>query len=176
MSLVNEMLRDLEIRRASSGERPQLDDLFAVDEAGAARRIRRQRLKRSLVWFAALCLIAALVGMMIGRVFYDYSGVTPPATVASLPQEAPAPVAPPVVEPQVGRATAQVGLLPSARNAAGRVAEPQRVATVMAKGAVKAASAAGGTKVRVRPSAEAPSTTAVSLPTVTTASGTRPWP
>lgn len=99
MSLVNEMLRDLEIRRASSGERPQLDDLFAVDEAGAARRIRRQRLKRSLVWFAALCLIAALVGMMIGRVFYDYSGVTPPATVASLPQEAPAPVAPPVVEP-----------------------------------------------------------------------------
>ena len=38
MSLVNDMLRDLEERRAAPGERLALEGLHAVDEAAAARR------------------------------------------------------------------------------------------------------------------------------------------
>ena len=71
MSLVNDMLRDLEARRAGAAERPQLDGLYAVDEAGAARRERSERLRRGMIWFSSLCLIGLLVGMMIGRVVID---------------------------------------------------------------------------------------------------------
>lgn len=68
MSLVNDMLRDLEERRAAPGERLVLEGLQAVDEAAAARRERIERLRRGSIWFMAVMLIAVLVGMMIGRV------------------------------------------------------------------------------------------------------------
>ena len=68
MSLVNDMLRDLEERRAAPGERLQLDGMHAVDEAAAARRERSERIRRGAVWFAAVILGSVLVGMMIGRV------------------------------------------------------------------------------------------------------------
>lgn len=93
MSLVNDMLRDLEARRAGPGERPQLDGLYAVDEQAAARRDRRERLRRNLIWFSSLCLIGLLVGMMIGRVVLDYNTDEPsaPATpVQEAVMEAPA--------------------------------------------------------------------------------------
>ena len=66
MSLVNDMLRDLENRRAGPDERVPLVGLHAVDEAAARRRERIERLRRGSIWFAAVMLIALLVGMMIG--------------------------------------------------------------------------------------------------------------
>lgn len=74
MSLVNEMLRDLESRRASPAERAPLEGLHAVDEQGARRRERSRRLRLGLIFSAAVMLIAFLVGVMIGRV----SGRLPP--------------------------------------------------------------------------------------------------
>ena len=67
MSLVNDMLRDLEERRAAPAERLALEGLQAVDEAAAARRERIERLRRGSIWFMAVMLIAVLVGMMIGQ-------------------------------------------------------------------------------------------------------------
>ncbi len=84
MSLVNDMLRDLENRRAGPDERVPLVGLHAVDEAAARRRERIERLRRGSIWFAAVMLIALLVGMMIGRLVRD-----PPAA----PLAAPEPVA-----------------------------------------------------------------------------------
>ncbi|MFZ3024280.1 tetratricopeptide repeat protein [Pseudomonas sp.] len=68
MSLVNDMLRDLEARRAAPGEWPLRDGLQAVDEAGAARRERTERLRRGLIWLGAVILLGVMVGLMIGRV------------------------------------------------------------------------------------------------------------
>jgi len=67
MSLVNDMLRDLEQRHAAPTERLQLDGLYAVDEAAAARRERNERIRRGSIWFMAVLLLAVLVGLMIGR-------------------------------------------------------------------------------------------------------------
>ncbi len=102
MSLVNDMLRDLEARRAGPGERPPLDHLYAVDDAGAARRERQQRLRRGAIFIASVCLIGALVGMMIGRVVIDLRGepqptLFPPAPAASVPSPAAPAVAPAAV-------------------------------------------------------------------------------
>jgi len=80
MSLVNDMLRDLEERRAAPAERLALEGLQAVDEAAAARRERIERLRRGSIWFMAVMLIAVLVGMMIGRVVngqIPWGGVAP---------------------------------------------------------------------------------------------------
>ena len=68
MSLVNDMLRDLEARRAAPGEWPLRDGLQAVDEAAAARRERTERLRRGLIWLGAVILLGVMVGLMIGRV------------------------------------------------------------------------------------------------------------
>ncbi len=92
MSLVNDMLRDLEERRAAPAERLALEGLQAVDEAAAARRERIERLRRGSIWFMAVMLIAVLVGMMIGRVV---NGQIPWGGVA------PKPAAPVVVAPVV---------------------------------------------------------------------------
>ncbi len=92
MSLVNDMLRDLEKRRAAPGERLQLDGLYAVDEAAAARRDRYERLRRGSIWFMAVLLIALLVGLMIGRVV---KGVPP------IPRAADTPVLQPAASAQV---------------------------------------------------------------------------
>ena len=87
MSLVNDMLRDLETRRAAPNERLQLDGLYAVDEAAAARRDRYERIRRGSIWLMAVILIGVLVGLMIGRVV---KGVPDLATVTR--PVAPAPV------------------------------------------------------------------------------------
>ena len=94
MSLVNDMLRDLEERRAAPGERLALEGLHAVDEAAAARRERIERLRRGSIWFMAVMLIAVLVGVMIGRVVkgqIPWGGTMPePATeVVAAPVSAP---------------------------------------------------------------------------------------
>ena len=68
MSLVNDMLRDLDARRAAPGDWPLRDGLQAVDEAGAARRERTERLRRGLIWLGAVILLGVMVGLMIGRV------------------------------------------------------------------------------------------------------------
>jgi len=71
MSLVNDMLRDLEARRAAPKEREQLDGLQAVDEAAAARRERNERLRRGSIWLASLVLLGIFVGLMLGRLLHD---------------------------------------------------------------------------------------------------------
>lgn len=68
MSLVNDMLRDLERRRVAPGEWPLGDALQAVDEAAAARRERIELLRRGSIWFVAVMAISVMVGLMIGRV------------------------------------------------------------------------------------------------------------
>jgi MSHA biogenesis protein MshN len=85
MSLVNDMLRDLEQRRAAPTERLQLDGLYAVDEAAAARRERNERIRRGSIWFMAVLLIAVLVGLMIGKVMRTYGPLQPSAVVAPEP-------------------------------------------------------------------------------------------
>nr|WP_298141626.1 tetratricopeptide repeat protein [uncultured Pseudomonas sp.] len=96
MSLVNDMLRDLEQRRAAPTERLHLDGLYAVDEAAAARRERIERIRRGSIWFMAVMLIAVLVGLMIGKVVRTYGPLKPDAVVASesvtaVPAQAPVP-------------------------------------------------------------------------------------
>lgn len=91
MSLVNDMLRDLEQRRAAPTERLQLDGLYAVDEAAAARRERNERIRRGSIWFMAVLLLAVLVGLMIGKVMRTYGPLKPSAIAAPVPVTAPAP-------------------------------------------------------------------------------------
>lgn len=86
MSLVNDMLRDLEARRAAPGEWPLRDGLQAVDEAGAARRERTERLRRGLIWLGAVILLGVMVGLMIGRVVNgDPPPFFAPESVANTP-------------------------------------------------------------------------------------------
>jgi len=63
VSLVNDMLRDLEPRRAAPAEREQLGSLYAVDEAAAARRERHGRMRRGLL--VATALVVAAVGLFL---------------------------------------------------------------------------------------------------------------
>ena len=97
MSLVNDMLRDLEARRAAPGEWPLRDGLQAVDEAGAARRERTERLRRGLIWLGAVILLGVMVGLMIGRVV---NGDPPPFFASEPVARAPVvvPPAPRVLE------------------------------------------------------------------------------
>ncbi|WP_252273487.1 tetratricopeptide repeat protein [Pseudomonas subflava] len=95
MSLVNDMLRDLEERRAAPSERLTLEGLHAVDEAGAARRERIERLRRGSIWFMAVMLIAVLIGVMIGRVV---NGQIPWGGVMPKREEAAAPALPRLLE------------------------------------------------------------------------------
>jgi MSHA biogenesis protein MshN len=64
MSLINDMLRDLEARRAAPTGRLQLDGLYAVDEAGAARRTRR---RLSLIGLALLVLSGLALWLLLAR-------------------------------------------------------------------------------------------------------------
>ncbi len=68
MSLVNDMLRDLESRRAAPNERLQLDGLYAVDERAAARRDRSARLRRIGIAVLVLILLLVVVSLLYGRV------------------------------------------------------------------------------------------------------------
>ncbi|PTU74248.1 tetratricopeptide repeat protein [Pseudomonas mangrovi] len=93
MSLVNDMLRDLEERRAGPEERLRLSGMHAVDEVAASRRERYERIRRGSIWFAAVVLIAVLVGLMLGRL------VRGPVQPLPLPVSEPAVVAAPVPAP-----------------------------------------------------------------------------
>ncbi|MDM8348171.1 hypothetical protein P8H27_04590 [Pseudomonas sp. sp1636] len=81
MSLVNDMLRDLEQRRAAPGERLRLDGLHAVDETGAARRVHLAWLLRGLWCLAALVLLG-LLAVLLGR---QLGAAAPLAPVAPAP-------------------------------------------------------------------------------------------
>jgi MSHA biogenesis protein MshN len=94
MSLVNDLLRDLDARRAAPGEWPLRDALQPVNEEAAARRDKIEVLRRGSIWFGAVMLLAIMVGLMIGRVV-NGEPESPFATPAAVPQ--PAPVTPPVV-------------------------------------------------------------------------------
>ena len=83
MSLVNDMLRDLEARCAAPAERQQLGSIHAVDEAGAVRRERSECLRRGLLIIAATVLVAIALVLLFDRL---RAGVEP-AVVSLEPVE-----------------------------------------------------------------------------------------
>lgn len=87
MSLVNDMLRDLEARRAAPDERLRLGNMHAVDEAGAARRARSQQLRKRL-------LVALVVGLLAVALFALGIELRPAAEPARVPSAAVEPVEP----------------------------------------------------------------------------------
>lgn len=93
MSLVNDMLRDLESRRAAPNERLQLDGLYAVDERAAARRDRSARLRRIGIAVLVLILLLVVGSLLYGRVV----GEAPETTVI-----------PTVIEPSAALQSVQV--------------------------------------------------------------------
>lgn len=84
MSLVNDMLRDLEARRAPPAERAALDGLQAADEDASARRARRRRLLRGLPWLA----LFLLAGVLLARFWRPAERPAAPAAPASAPAPA----------------------------------------------------------------------------------------
>ena len=64
MSLVNDMLRDLEARRAAPAERERLFGLYAANETAAARRAGFARLRRWLLVIAALLLAGIALALL----------------------------------------------------------------------------------------------------------------
>jgi len=64
MSLVNDMLRDLEARRAAPAERERLFGLYAANETAAARRAGFARLRRWLLVIAALVLAGIALALL----------------------------------------------------------------------------------------------------------------
>lgn len=97
MSLVNDLLRDLDSRRAAPGEWPLRDALQPVNEEGAARREKIERLRRGSIWFGAVMLLAAMVGLMIGRVV-NGDPESPFATKPAAPVAVSVTAPPPAVE------------------------------------------------------------------------------
>ncbi|MDO9320492.1 MAG: tetratricopeptide repeat protein [Pseudomonas sp.] len=91
MSLVNDLLRDLDARRAAPGEWPLRDALQSVNEEAAARRDKIEVLRRGSIWFGAVMLLAIMVGLMIGRVV-NGDPESPFATPAQAPAAVPQPV------------------------------------------------------------------------------------
>ncbi|MEB0089731.1 tetratricopeptide repeat protein [Pseudomonas sp. CCI4.2] len=67
MSLVNDMLRDLEKRRAGTSEQLQQEGLSAVDEAGAERRKRTRRLQRNLIGLGLVVIVGLPLGLLVDR-------------------------------------------------------------------------------------------------------------
>jgi len=67
MSLVNDMLRDLEARGAASGGQSPFLDMQAVDETAATRRQRSARLRRWLLPLAIGALVAAASVVLFER-------------------------------------------------------------------------------------------------------------
>lgn len=86
MSLVNDMLRDLESRRAAPHERLQLDGLYAVDERAAARRERIARLRRGGLAGLVLVVLLVLSVFLYGR----FGGQTAAPLAAPAAVESPA--------------------------------------------------------------------------------------
>ncbi|GEM_PF-133493 len=91
MSLVNDMLRDLEARRADPAERRQLGGLRAVDEVGATRRGRRIGVRLGLLLVIVAALLAAAL-YVIDRLQPRVEPVAVLAPTSAVPTS-PAPVA-----------------------------------------------------------------------------------
>jgi len=83
VSLVNDMLRDLDARRAAPAEREQLDGIHAVDEAGSARRERYDRLRHGLLIASAVVLVAIALFVLSKRL----ATPTEPEVVSPAPIE-----------------------------------------------------------------------------------------
>ncbi|HEY6610522.1 MAG TPA: tetratricopeptide repeat protein, partial [Pseudomonas sp.] len=88
MSLVNDMLRDLEARRASPAERAPLEGLLPADEGASGRRAGRQRLLLGLLWGA----LAVLAALLLARLWLASEAA--PVLAVAPPAVAPAAVAP----------------------------------------------------------------------------------
>lgn len=67
MSLVNDMLRDLEARGAASGGQSPFLDMQAVDEAAATRRQQSARLRRWLLPLVTVVLVAVAAVVLFER-------------------------------------------------------------------------------------------------------------
>ena len=67
MSLVNDMLRDLEARGAANGAQGTIGGMRAVDEAAAARRERAARVRRWLMPLAVVMLLVMVAVVLVGR-------------------------------------------------------------------------------------------------------------
>lgn len=88
MSLVNDMLRDLEARRAAPDERERLAGLQPVDEAGATRRQGRQLLRRGLL------LVGLALPLLLGLGWwYGLRPIAAPVSTVPAPVVAAAPTA-----------------------------------------------------------------------------------
>ncbi|MBK3866610.1 tetratricopeptide repeat protein [Pseudomonas stutzeri] len=85
MSLVNDMLRDLEARGAASGGQSSLNGVRTVDEAALLRRQRSARAKRWLLPLVAVLLVALGVGLMFERLPLGSRQVEAPAAPAVVP-------------------------------------------------------------------------------------------
>ena len=105
MSLVNDMLRDLEARRAAPAERQQLGSLYAVDEAGAKRRERCGQLRRGLLIVAGIGMVAVALFLLSERLRPAEPAVVPASVVLPSVDE----VAPP---PAVAATTQLLDVLP----------------------------------------------------------------
>ncbi len=79
MSLVNDMLRDLEARGAASGGQSPFLDMQAVDETAATRRQRSARLRRWLLPLTGVVLVAAASVALLER--FAQTPVAPDAPV-----------------------------------------------------------------------------------------------
>jgi len=96
MSLINDMLSNLEKRRADASERPSLQGFSAVDEFGANRRDRLRRFQNSVICVALIAIIGLPVGLLINRLVK----MNTPASSATVVAAVVAPLAtPPVVPP-----------------------------------------------------------------------------
>jgi MSHA biogenesis protein MshN len=96
VSLVNDMLRDLEARRAAPAEREQLGSLYAVDEAAAKRREGYERLRRGLLIVAAVGVLAVALFLLSGRLQPAAQPTAAAPVVVSPPVEEVAPTPEPV--------------------------------------------------------------------------------
>ena len=107
MSLVNDMLRDLEARRASPAERAPLEGLLPADEGASGRRAGRQRLLLVLLWGA----LAVLAALLLARIWLA-SEAAP--VVADSPGAAvePAAVAPAAAAPTLSAAAETAAATP----------------------------------------------------------------
>jgi MSHA biogenesis protein MshN len=107
MSLVNDLLRDLDSRRAAPGEWPLRDALQPVNEEGSARREKIERLRRGSIWFGAVMLLAVMVGLMLGRVVNgEPESLFAPNTQAQTPVPEPAALVAPVAIASAAAASA----------------------------------------------------------------------
>ncbi len=92
MSLVNDMLRDLEARRAPPAERAPLEGLLPADEQASGRRAGHRRLLLGLLWLG-LALTATL---LLARLWQGSAlAEAAPAVTTDAPVVESAPVLPP---------------------------------------------------------------------------------